>query len=190
MKICNKIKKKTSINNTNNTNNNSNNINNSNNTTNNTTYNFTLNAYGEENRSYITDNDYLKCFDKGIECVDEYIKLKHFNPNHPENHNVFLPNLQLSYYKKYDGLKFIKVLINKTIQDIIEDNFMELDDKWYELNEKIEHVSLNRYKIFINRYDGDERDTILKDLSDNIKLLLNNEKSMPIKIQKSLKTHL
>ena len=121
----------------NNTTNNNTTNNNSNNTTNNTTINFVLNKHGEENLSYITDSDYLKCFEKGLGSLEKYISIKHFNDEHPENANLYIDNIHSEYCNYYDGKKFIIVKIEDIIMQIIDDNLMELDYKNSELKEKI-----------------------------------------------------
>ena len=121
-------------------NNNSNNTNNSNshNTNNiNNKVSLTINAYGSENLEYLKTDDYLKCFNQGVDSVLEYLKLKHFNPEHPENHNLYLPNIQQPYYKKFNGMKFIIDSIETLINDVIDNNLMELDSKHEEIKTKI-----------------------------------------------------
>ena len=73
-----------------------NNINNSKNTTNNIT-NITIHAFGEEKIDYITLKEKIKfCNDKHM-CIPNLIENTHFHPDHPENHNVRLPNKKLKY---------------------------------------------------------------------------------------------
>lgn len=62
--------------------------NNSNNTTN-----IYINNYGKERMDYITFEDFLsivKCCNNTI--IPKYVKLKHFNPLFPENHNIKYKN--------------------------------------------------------------------------------------------------
>jgi hypothetical protein len=146
-----------------------------------------INAYGNENLTHLKNNDYLKCFNKGINCLVEYIRLKHYDPNHPENHNVYIPNIQQPYYKCYDGTKFIIQSIDKLVNDIIDTNLIELDDKYKELKETLFNKAIQRYGKFIEKYDSNERDNILAYLMKELKILMYNEKDKPINTEKSLK---
>jgi len=77
-----------------------NNINNDNRTTNdNRTYNFNItvvNPFGEESMDYvIKDKEFLtKCIKTGYPGMQEMIKNIYFNPEHPENHTVHMPNIR------------------------------------------------------------------------------------------------
>lgn len=56
---------------------------------NNVTNNIYVNDYGKERQDYITYEELLsilKCCNNNI--IPKYIKLKHFNPKFPENHNI------------------------------------------------------------------------------------------------------
>lgn len=80
-----------SDNNSNTTNNTTNNIDNSV-VNNNITNNIIINAYGKENLDYITENLLLECVKQGYAGVPFLIKKIHNDPEHPENHNITIPN--------------------------------------------------------------------------------------------------
>ena len=145
--------------------------------------NIKFNAYGNENLSHLNASDYLKCYSKGIDCLIEYIKLKHFDPEHPENNNLYLPNIQQPFYKIYDGNKFILQSIDKLINDVIGLNLLELDEIYEEIKSKSFNKDIQIYNKFID-LDGSQRDTILTYLIQELKLLLYNEKDMPMKALK------
>lgn len=171
----------TTNNNSHNTTNNTTNNNTTNNNSNNTTINFVLNKHGEENLSYITDSDYLKCFKKGIGSLQQYILIKHFNDEHPENANLYIDNIHSEYCKYYDGKKFIIVKIEDIIMHIIDENLIELDDKHSELKEKVYNKAIERYETFIEKYnkkEGKVYNDILVYLKDTVRTLLYNEKGI------------
>ena len=106
------------INNINNNTTNNNNI--TNNTFNNNITNIHINNYGKERVDYIMFDDFLKilkCCNDTI--IPKYIKLKHFNPLFPENHNI----------KYKDNIFFIKTNDEWTI---INSNL--LSNKLYDSN--------------------------------------------------------
>jgi len=67
-----------------------------NNTTNNTTINITLNPFGKEFMDYITNDKELltRCIKAGYPGLQNLMKQIFFNPEHPENHTVQMPNIR------------------------------------------------------------------------------------------------
>ncbi len=73
----------------NNINNINNNIqNNTNNIQNNINVQVVVNPLGHENTNYISDDFMLDCIKKKVDGLTQFILKKHFDPNHPENHNI------------------------------------------------------------------------------------------------------
>jgi transcription elongation factor Elf1 len=92
--------------------NNANNINTSNNTniniTNNIQNNITINALGSEDISYLTDkgdfNKFMaRCFRLGPEGLCNFLLRKHFDKEHPENHNLRKMNKKDDFIEYHDG---------------------------------------------------------------------------------------
>jgi hypothetical protein len=50
--------------------------------------NIIINVHESENRSYITDEFMAECVKENIHGICNYIKKLHFDPDHPENHNI------------------------------------------------------------------------------------------------------
>ena len=72
-----------------------------------TNINVHINPHGKENWDYISNENILKIM-KGVRtCIPEMVKNIHFNKEHPENHNIVLPN------KKYRKSKHIMEIIGK-----------------------------------------------------------------------------
>lgn len=103
------------------TNNNTTNNNITNTITNIGTYNnnIYINNYGKERKDYITFDDFLqivKCCNNSI--IPKYIKLKHFNPKFPENHNIKYED-NIFFIKRNDEWNIINshTLSNKLFDD-------------------------------------------------------------------------
>lgn len=52
------------------------------------TFHITINALGSENTSYITPEFMRECIKNKIDGIVQYVMKKHFDPHHPENHNI------------------------------------------------------------------------------------------------------
>ena len=158
--------------------------------------NVTLNKFGEENISYISMDDYVNFFVKGQESVILYIKMKHFNPDHPENNNLYIPNIHNTHFICYDGDKYVIKLIDNLVNDVIDGCLIELNYKYKELMELIKSKQIKNdlvdkaiemYGNFIKAYDGESRDSLLKYIQTELKLMMYNYKDMALKMKKQLK---
>ena len=88
-----KERQTTIINNTNNTNNTNNNTNNTTNNNCGNTYNIMVNNYENTSLEKVTDaiiNKLINDTDEVYQIIPRFIKEVHFNPNIPENHNVYI----------------------------------------------------------------------------------------------------
>jgi hypothetical protein len=67
---------------------------NSNNTTIDTQNNITIqiNSFGQENTEYIDDKAILQCIDRVYKSIPALLQKIHFDPQHPENHNIKITN--------------------------------------------------------------------------------------------------
>jgi hypothetical protein len=73
------------------------NQNNIENQTNNNTINIHINAFGKENTDYLDDQAIVECIDRIFNSVPAILKRIHFDPDHPENHNIKITNKKLPY---------------------------------------------------------------------------------------------
>ena len=69
----------------------------------NNTINVRINAYGNEDSSKITINDYKRILGRGMNSVPVFVEKLHFDKNTPENHNVYISNLRDEYVLMFDG---------------------------------------------------------------------------------------
>ena len=62
-----------------------------------TQVNITINAFGKENIDYITDKQCLKIVNQVFNSIPAAAQIVFFNPDHPENHNIKIPNKKEPY---------------------------------------------------------------------------------------------
>jgi hypothetical protein len=58
--------------------------------------NIKLLAFGSEDMSYVVDEVYKKILNKGFKSVPTFVQYLHFNKDNPQNHNVYISNMQTS----------------------------------------------------------------------------------------------
>ena len=142
-----------------------------------TVTNINIFAYNKNpDMSHLTNHDFLKIMNRGVNSVPKLIEAIHFNPDKPENHNVYIPNLKNKYAMIYNGKKWDLSNKEDIIDDMYDDNSNILEEKMeeFENSEKNSKV-LNKFKRFINKKE-DER--IRNKVKDQIKLLLFNNKEV------------
>jgi hypothetical protein len=144
---------------------------------NNNSFNITINvsAYGKEDLSHITDDDYKKIFRLCNSSVPEFIKLKHFDKKHPENSNVYIPNMTGTHGYMYDGEQWNAIDKHKLITCLYDDNCDLLIDKYNIMKEQYKNGTLGKFDKFIDKHENDE---VIKDTTRMIELIAYNYKEM------------
>ena len=163
--------------------NNNNSHNNSHNTNNIQNNNYTVNMYGKENTSHITDAQLLKILNQGFKSVPAYISLKYFSDKMPENSNVCNTNIKSPYILVFNGKKWELKDKKDMIEQMYGCNFDELEEKFHEFKDtyKMKENSIAGFLNYINEgYTGAVIDNISKDINK----LLYNERDKSLKNKK------
>ncbi len=157
-----KLMEKLEINNTYNTN--------SNNTINVT--NINLLNYKDTDTSHLTSNDYKKCLKQASRCVLKLIEKVHFNPDKPENMNIYISNMKNNYMMMYKGNKWN--LVTKEEMESVYNHKEDLIIEWYNLNKDPELMKC--FEKYMNlKEDKPTSDAV----QEEYKLLLfNNRKTI------------
>jgi len=143
---------------------------NSNNTINNI-QNITLLNYKDTDVSHLTKDDYKKCIKRVCFCVMSLIEKIHFNPNKPENMNIYISNMKDKYVMVYeDGTWILK---NKNLLDRLYDDKELMIEEWIEENKDKE------MEQFFTKYLKNKKDpSTIEMINDEIKLMMYNKKNM------------
>ena len=144
-----------------------------------------LNSFSNTDYSHIKDEDYLECIRRGNMGIPFLIEKIHFNPEKPENHNIFISNIKSDYIKVYENGKWMTKLqyeaINMMVQDnanIVEDKIEEWYDKGHKYSTKAYKITLDKYPRFLNRLTDSKY--VGKKVEQEVKLVLFNNKDMAI----------
>ncbi len=97
--------------------------------------NIQINSYGNENLRYITPSEVEKLISQPSTCLPQFIKLVHYNEEHPENHNVVIDE--------------IKENVIKTLKD---------KNHWHDsgFEEFVERFAIEKYDQLCDLYNSDE----------------------------------
>lgn len=142
------------------------NINNSINNIGSINNNFIVNSYGKENTEYITDKDMIEFCKTPRYMIPKYFKKLHFDMDHPENHNIIIPNIKEKtiQLKKDTGWDEIDVEDDDIITDFVDNSYnamtyffenKEQNDPQFIKDNMMEHEIIG-YKKYTDMYE-DER---------------------------------
>ena len=136
--------------------------------------NYTLLSYKETDTSHLTDNDYKKCMKKVNGCVVKMIEIVHFNPEKPENMNLYIPSMKDKYVMVYEDGTWNLVHKNDVIEKLYDEK-EELIAGWIKINpnETESKASFERY-LRIKNTDDDNKN--IKSLHDQTRVLLYNNR--------------
>jgi len=138
------------------------------------TFNTTINHiqllnYKDTDVSHLTDADYRRCIKKVCFCVMNLIEKVHYNPDKPENMNIYISNLKDKYLMVYEDGKWL-LKNKKEINRLYEEKELMLEE-WIEENKDPEMDK------FFSRYLDLKKDnkTMLL-IQDELKLMMFNQK--------------
>jgi len=166
LKLVGELGKKSTINNSNNTTN-------SNNT--NTTINVQINAFGNENLSYLSKSFLDSLLKIPYASIPKLLEEIHFNKKFPENQNIKIINRKEKWALKFNGKEWEFVPKNAVINDMIY-NGVNILENHYDDNakEELNDIKKEKWEQFTEEIH-DEKTTTLKRLFDETEcLILNN----------------
>ena len=137
---------------------------------NNTINNIQLLAYKDTDLSHLTDKDYISCIKQVNHCVKKMIEKIHFNPNKPENMNIYISNMKDKYLMVYDGLAWTLSTKEYELEKIYQEKEI-LMEEWIENNDYPEIK-----EKFVRYINNKEKDDNLNAIKEDIKLMMYNKK--------------
>lgn len=153
------------------TTNNNNNIDNQ--TNNNITIN--INAFGNENIDYIDDKTILDCIGRVYKSIPTLLEKIHFDPSHPENHNIKITNKKLPYASVMGNNKKWKTVDRKdAIETMVVNGYNILDDRYFDQKDGISGKKQERFKEFQARFQNDDKE-LHKQLKTDVELMVINQ---------------
>ena len=157
------------------TTNNHNNTNNTN-TNNIETQNITINinAFGNENTDYIDDKAILACIGRIYNSIPSLLEKIHFDPKHPENHNIKITNKKLPYASVMGNNQKWKTVDRKdAIEKMVLNGYNMLDEKYTENKDKISESKQQHFKGFQAKFESEDKE-LMKQLKNEVDMMVLN----------------
>jgi hypothetical protein len=147
--------------------------------------NIKLVPFGKEDLSYLSPNICKKILSKGFSCVPHLISHVHFNSNKPEHSNVYISNMRDTHIMIYDGKKWTLQPRDDTILQLYDEKKEFLIDKFEVLVDELNESSIKKFKRFLDNHEDDD---VVNSIKKEIKLILYNNRKLPINIRKMFET--
>jgi hypothetical protein len=163
----------TNTTNTNCNNNTANTINNTTNTTNSNNTQYVMVNFGQENIDLLSNNEKREILNSSYAAVINCMKKMNFNPNIPEQNNVFITNPKAEFAYKLENGVFVAIMTKDVIEQLIKHRTNDVRDL-IEQNDvlKVSAVKIERVNNLIKIID-EEKD--IEDMKKEIKLALFNQ---------------
>jgi hypothetical protein len=142
--------------------------------------NIILVGYGNEDLSKLSKTEILKILQTGYNSTVKLTEAVHFNPNFPEYHNIYISNMKDKYAMMHDGNQWTLTTKEDLINQIYEDKKNYIEEN---LEVFVQGLPLSRKKALERWLDTDDEDEKVKNIKENIKLLLYNSKNVVLNIK-------
>jgi hypothetical protein len=150
-----------------------------NNTTNNNNIetqniNIIINAFGNENTDYIDDKAILACIGRVYKSIPSLLEKIHFDPKHPENHNIKITNKKLPYASVMGNNQKWKTVDRKdAIETMVLNGYNLLDEKYTENKDKISTSKQLNFEGFQSKFESEEKE-IMKQIKTDVDTMVLN----------------
>jgi len=144
--------------------------------------------YKDTDISHLTANDYVRAIQQVNDAIPTIMKKIHFNPQKPENMNIYIPNMKDKYLLIFNENEWQIKSRSKEVDDLIDDKYYILKE-WYDenlrdrdINENMDQESYKFLKQNFEKFDANiENDGTKQIIKDEIIMFLYNKRNMIIK---------
>jgi hypothetical protein len=141
---------------------------------NNQNINININAFGNEKTDYIDDKAFITCISQVYKSIPYLLEQMHFNPNHPENHNIKINNKKLPYASVMgDNQKWKTVDRKGAIESMVQKGYNLLDEKYEENKDKISPIKQQNFEGFQSKFEADDKD-LVRQLKSEVEIMVLN----------------
>jgi hypothetical protein len=132
-------------------------------------------GYGKEDLTKIDKKDLIKAIQSGYNSTIKLTETLHFNPNHPEYHNVYITNMKDKYAMMFDGKDWNLTMKDELINKIYDDKKTYIEEN---IDEFIDSLSVSRKKALDRWLETNDDDDSISKVKNEIILLLYNKRNI------------
>ena len=133
-----------------------------------------VNSFGNENTEYLTDRIVSKLIANGpFTCLPKIIERIHFDPEHPENHNIKITNQKNNYAKVVKDNKWVTTNKKRAIDAMIQNSYDILEEKYQDNKASIPPFKQERFESFQEKYTNQDKE-LMRNVKDDVDIALLN----------------
>ena len=133
-----------------------------------------VNSFGKENVDYIDDKAILACIGRVYKSIPSLLEKIHFDPKHPENHNIKITNKKLKYASVMgEDQKWKTVDRKDAIEKMVLNSYNMLDEKYTENKDKIPAAKQQNFEGFQTRFEKEDKD-VMKQIKTEVDMMVLN----------------
>lgn len=133
-----------------------------------------INAFGNENTDYIDDKSILACIGRVYKSIPSLLEKIHFDPRHPENHNIKITNKKLPYASVMGMNQKWKTVDRKdAIETMVINGYNLLDEKYTENKNKMPASKQQNFEGFQSKFETDDKD-LMKQIKTDVDMMVLN----------------
>ena len=123
--------------------------------------NIVVNNFGNENLEYLSDKMIGNLLAYPKSCIPKLIKQIHFNPDHPENHNIRIKNKKLKYAEVKENNQW-KLKHKKTVlDDLVDFGYITLEE-FKDDKDNLDELLIKGFSKMMEGYNKSKKDIIEK----------------------------
>lgn len=146
-----------------------------------------LYVFGKDGIKNLTSEELFKMLRSNNNCYESLISMVNFNPDKPQHHNVYYPDMKSSYGVIYENNKWITKKIEEILNLILDAKTEDLNEIINEFGDCLNKKTRIKIKNAIENADYSKPDC-RKKLISYLKPILFNNKNMIIKTRKNFET--
>jgi hypothetical protein len=136
--------------------------------------NININAFGNENTNYIDDKSILACISRVYKSIPTLLQKLHFDPEHPENHNIKITNKKLPYASVMGDDQKWKTMDRKDmIETMVLNSYNMLDEKYAENKDKFPASKQQSFEGFQSKFESEDKD-LMKQIKTEVDMMVLN----------------
>jgi hypothetical protein len=138
-----------------------------------------INSFGNETIDYLSDDEINDCINRVYDSVPSLIREIHFNPAHPENHNIKITNKKLPHASIMDSDNKWQLIDKElAITTLVDNGYNILDHRFNKNPAAFTEDRRRHYRRFQEKYDSCERETMKRIKNDVELVVLNGTKNI------------
>ena len=138
--------------------------------------NIIINNFGSENMNYITEKVMKRLLKQGTKSIPKLIKHIHFNPNHPENHNVRINNKKLKFAEIRENNKWKYKHKKAVLDDLVDFGYVTLEEFKSNNESELDDLLRKGFNRLMKKYEEEKNEIV-----DDVELeVLNGMKDIEI----------